>query len=110
MLVNAFLPAEPLKYCIIKCQSKLLIVDHERADMLSSAVQEFRLRGIVGVLVFDTYEEKARNWFGMQNWSIIFSKYNGDYSRVLKESPKISPEDDATIIFTSGTSGLPSRC
>ncbi|KIK64095.1 hypothetical protein GYMLUDRAFT_241307 [Collybiopsis luxurians FD-317 M1] len=107
VLVNAFLPAEPLKYCIIKCQTKLLIVDHERADMLSPAVQEFRLRGVKGVLVFDTYEEKACNWFGMQNWSIIFSKYSGDYTRAFKESPKISPEDDATIIFTSGTSGLP---
>ncbi|KAF5391089.1 hypothetical protein D9757_003139 [Collybiopsis confluens] len=107
VLINALLPAEPLRYCITKCQCALLIVDAERADILSPFVLKLGMMGLRGSLVVDSQGNQRRSWPGMENWSPMTQTYTGDWTSVLKEDLKIYPEDDATIIFTSGTSGLP---
>ncbi|KAJ3865329.1 hypothetical protein EV359DRAFT_80598 [Lentinula novae-zelandiae] len=106
VLVNAWLPAEPLRHCLVQTQCALVIIDPERADRLVSFVHELKLRGVKGVLVLEGHEGKG-SWPGMQDWSTIFQNYKGNYQSVLQQDPQILPEDNATIIFTSGTSGLP---
>ncbi|KAF8829808.1 hypothetical protein HHX47_DHR2000316 [Lentinula edodes] len=106
VLVNAWLPAEPLRHCLVQTQCALVIIDPERADRLVSFVHELKLRGVKGVLVLEGHEGKG-SWPGMQDWLTIFQNYKGNYQNVLQQDPQILPEDNATIIFTSGTSGLP---
>ncbi|KAJ4490588.1 hypothetical protein J3R30DRAFT_3694284 [Lentinula aciculospora] len=106
VLVNAWLPAEPLRHCLVQTQCALVIIDPERADRLVSFVHELKLRGVKGVLVLEGHEGKG-SWPGMQDWTTIFQNYKGDYLNVIRQDPGITPEDNATIIFTSGTSGLP---
>ncbi|KAJ3810343.1 hypothetical protein F5876DRAFT_41993 [Lentinula aff. lateritia] len=106
VLVNAWLPSEPLRHCLVQTQCALVIIDPERADRLVSFVHELKLRGVKGVLVLEGHEGKG-SWPGMQDWSTIFQNYKGNYQSVLQQDPQILPEDNATIIFTSGTSGLP---
>ncbi|KAJ3827474.1 hypothetical protein F5880DRAFT_1537208 [Lentinula raphanica] len=106
VLVNAWLPSEPLRHCLVQTQCALVIIDPERADRLVSFVDELRLRGVKGMLVLRSHEGKGV-WPGMQDWTTIFQNYERDYSNVLRNDPGITPEDNATVIFTSGTSGLP---
>ncbi len=47
-------------------------------------------------------------WKGMDNFGTIFSRSLANLESVL-DDPLITPEDDATIVFTSGTTGLPSK-
>ncbi|KAJ3801861.1 hypothetical protein GGU11DRAFT_674108, partial [Lentinula aff. detonsa] len=106
VLVNAWLPAEPLRHCLVQTQCALVIIDPERADRLVAFVHELKLRGVKGVLVLEGHEGKG-SWPGMQDWATIFQNYKGDSLDVLRQDPGITPEDNATVIFTSGTSGLP---
>lgn len=69
---------------------------------------------MTGFLVFRTHEGKG-SWTGMVSWDE--SLRNGKYETVdvkkfvqLQEDPIILPEDNATIYFTSGTTGRPSVC
>ncbi|KAF9065267.1 hypothetical protein BDP27DRAFT_65382 [Rhodocollybia butyracea] len=101
VLVNAWLPAEPLKHCLIKTQCTLIIVDPERADIVVSFVPELKSNGVA------VLESPQGSWPGMDNWGSVLKNYTGDCTKILKEDPKVTPEDNATIVFTSGTSGLP---
>ncbi|KAJ7462329.1 hypothetical protein B0H11DRAFT_2055212 [Mycena galericulata] len=110
VLANAWLPAQPLKHCLVNTQCKLLLFDPERADRLQSDI--FNLRqgaGATGVLVFDGKGE----WSGMEclDSAINRCKAEGrsvhDEATILDERIDIFPEDNATIIFTVWTTGLP---
>ncbi len=63
--------------------------------------------GASGYLVLEDNEGKG-HWESMDVWSAVISGYNRDPGDVLSDDPQILPEDDATIAFTSGTTGLPS--
>ncbi|KAF9070355.1 hypothetical protein BDP27DRAFT_1220781, partial [Rhodocollybia butyracea] len=102
VLVNAWLPLEPLKHCLARTECTLVFVDPERADVLSSSVADLKSSGIKAFLVIEA--EGKGPWNGMNIWN---PEDGVSVQRVLKDDPKIGPEDDAAIIFTSGTSGLP---
>ncbi|KAK0435798.1 uncharacterized protein EV420DRAFT_1281553, partial [Desarmillaria tabescens] len=106
-LVNMWLPLEPLRHCITLTKCSLIILDTERADMIEPIGAELRLAcGASRCLVLEDHEGKG-HWEGMDVWSRVFSEYDGDIGSVLQDDPQISPEDNAMIIFTSGTTGLP---
>ncbi|KAK0452898.1 uncharacterized protein EV420DRAFT_629950 [Desarmillaria tabescens] len=106
-LVNMWLPLEPLRHCITLTKCSLIILDTERADMIEPIGAELRLAcGASRCLVLEDHEGKG-HWEGMDVWSRVFSEYDGDIGSVLNDDPQISPEDNAMIIFTSGTTGLP---
>ena len=49
--------------------------------------------------------EGKGNWNGMQTWEGALKAYKGDPQNILATDPGIAPEDNATILFTSGMLG-----
>lgn len=91
-----------MRYCLSHTQSKLIILDAERADRVEPVVHELLAdTGVTGCLVLESDEGKG-NWQGMRSWKHAMDEFKGDIDTVLREDLAISPEDNATIIFTSG--------
>ncbi|KAG8874083.1 hypothetical protein FRB97_006173 [Tulasnella sp. 331] len=117
---NAWLPVEgtapgkpgPLTHCITLAQSKVLILDAERATTLEKWLSQRRSKtGVTGVLVVrpEDTKEKARlrtGWKGMQTWDSAIAAYKGP-TDLWKKEPDCTLEELSTIFFTSGTTGLP---
>jgi acyl-CoA synthetase (AMP-forming)/AMP-acid ligase II len=59
--------------------------------------------GTKDFVVIESHEGKGR-WIGMKNWSETLNTYTADVREILDNDPDIMPEDNATVIFTSGTS------
>ncbi|KAG6837737.1 hypothetical protein H0H93_003539 [Arthromyces matolae] len=57
-------------------------------------------------LVFGELSSR-REWRGMDSYFDALHNYQGDAVDIMAEDPEIQPEDNATIMFTSGTTGLP---
>ncbi|KDQ17285.1 hypothetical protein BOTBODRAFT_602185 [Botryobasidium botryosum FD-172 SS1] len=108
VLVNAWLPAETLHHCIVHTDSKLIVLDCERAELLSSRILDIkREAGATGVLVVRAHEWRGRGWDHMTNWDDAMGQYQGRDDMVWKNEVDCVPEDNAVILFTSGTTGLP---
>jgi hypothetical protein len=93
------MPVNVLHHCFLHTQSKLVIVDCERADRLESSPS--KLDTGIKFLVLEGHEGK-RKWDGMLLWEDVFNAYNGDCESIITTDPNILPEDDASIVFTSG--------
>ncbi|KAJ7368269.1 hypothetical protein DFH08DRAFT_676182 [Mycena albidolilacea] len=107
VLTNAWLPNGPLIHCLAITECKLIILDSERATRLEPEIKKLtKAAGATGVIVLESHEGKG-HWKGMQSWDTVVKNYKGDSSKILQNDPKIEHEDDAIIIFTSGTTGLP---
>ncbi|KAK7049532.1 hypothetical protein VNI00_005563 [Paramarasmius palmivorus] len=103
---SSWLPQDGLLFCITHTQSKVLILDPERADVLEPVVKELSKSGVNVIMVL---ESKTKTWAGMSNWIAVLDGYKGDTDSILKDPIDILPEDNATIYFTSGTTGRPSE-
>ncbi|KAJ7576812.1 hypothetical protein C8J56DRAFT_971681 [Mycena floridula] len=107
VLVNAWLPADPLFKCIVLTECKLVILDSQRADLLEPMTDKLRkAAGSRGFLVFPGEDGKGR-WKGMELWKSVVPNHQVNKAKFLAEDPNCLPEDDATIFFTSGTTGTP---
>ncbi|KAF9566756.1 long-chain-fatty-acid-CoA ligase [Agrocybe pediades] len=105
VLANAWLPLKPLSHCLAHTQCKLIILDPERADVLQSEVSRMcRESQVQGFLVFDL-KDNTRRWEGIMSFGESLDGYHMD--GLDKTYDSIVPEDNATVIFTSGTTGLP---
>ncbi|KAF9005779.1 acetyl-CoA synthetase-like protein [Hymenopellis radicata] len=105
VLVNALLPLNPLKHCLALGDCKVIILDPQRADLLENSLND--VASSTGrFIVIEGHEGKGQ-WRGMDDLSSLMSRYNGNSDSVIIADPDVGPEDDATIIFTSGTTGLP---
>ncbi|PPQ77756.1 hypothetical protein CVT25_011191 [Psilocybe cyanescens] len=106
-LANAWSPLDVLRYCIVRTECKLIIVDPERADKLEPIAKKLASEARSnGILVLEAHEGKGK-WDGMKTWKAAFDDYKGDPRKILGVDPALTPEDDATILFTSGTTGMP---
>ena len=94
---SSWLPLEPLQHCIAHTGCKLLLLDAERADRLEPVTGA--LTNAHAVLVFNSTEGKG-NWRGMESLDLVLHHFRG--AEILESSPNIMPEDNATIMFTSG--------
>ncbi|KAJ7744452.1 hypothetical protein DFH07DRAFT_890342 [Mycena maculata] len=107
VLANAWLPTTALLHCLTNTQCKVIMLDTERADRLEPVIKKLTTDAKAnGVVVLESHEGKG-HWKGMQLWATVFKNYKGDQSKVLQNDPKLVPEDNALIFFTSGTTGLP---
>ncbi|KAG7440416.1 long-chain-fatty-acid-CoA ligase [Guyanagaster necrorhizus] len=106
-LVNASLPLDPLRHCIMLTKCTMIILDPERAEQVEPIAADLKhATGASGYLVLEDHEGRG-HWESMDVWSKVFRQYYKDPGEILRDDPHIMPEDDATIIFTSGTTGLP---
>lgn len=120
-LVNAWAPSDPLLHCIVQTNPKIIIVDPERANRLAEGIlDEIKLKTLINkVFVARVHDEGYRNkqrplqhsysnwrWKGMSSLDDALASFKGPLES-WREVPESSPEDDATIFFTSGTTGYP---
>lgn len=99
-----WLPIIPLKHCLALTDPKLIILDCERADLVEPTVSEFK----ASFVVLESHEGKGK-WKGMGNLNALAAQYNGDSRKVIDNDPGVVPEDNAMVLFTSGTTGMPSE-
>ena len=76
-------------------------MDAERLGRISEAVSGLRSQGVDGFLVFESTGTVTHG--GVDSWGDVMQSWKGDPQEVLTLDPHIHPEDNATIIFTSGT-------
>lgn len=80
----------------------MVIVDPERAELLEPFVSKMAAdAGTTGFLVFDAVEEN-RHWKGMDSFQVVVEKFSEQKAAQVISGLHIGPEDNATIIFTSG--------
>ncbi|KAL0949958.1 hypothetical protein HGRIS_009978 [Hohenbuehelia grisea] len=107
VLANAWLPLDALHYCLVHTECRLIVLDSERANVLeSNASSMIHAQGVRGFIVLHSEEGKG-HWSNMKSWKSVIDDYREDPSYILSQHNSIEPEDNATIIFTSGTTGLP---
>ncbi|TFY78612.1 hypothetical protein EWM64_g5401 [Hericium alpestre] len=104
VFVNPWLPAEQIVRCFIQVQCKLGVVDPASASALERHTETIiRQAGTAGFLVFDDHQNLGR-WDGIKPWGEAMSAYS---EKEELDDPMMVPEDNASIIFTSGTTGSP---
>ena len=100
---TSWLPLEPLSHCLIHTQCKIVIFDTERAQLIQPAVQKLRQDSeIQAFIVFDDDgQNRNDHWPGLLSFDQTLQQYHSDGTDVTPVDI-IKPEDNATIIFTSG--------
>lgn len=98
-----WLPLKPLSHCLAVTGSKITFVDSERADLLEPLVpQLIRDTEVKTFLVLDVSNYR-KHWKGIQLYQECLDNYRGGGQEVIAQPPAVYPEDNATIIFTSGS-------
>ena len=93
--MNALWTAEEMQFGLDDCNARVLIADQERLDRLSPVLPELD----VALLVVRTDAELPAN---AAYFSEAIKKYPTDMPVV-----DVKPEDNATILYTSGSTGHP---
>jgi len=96
--LNAWWKGEELTYGLTDSGSVVLIADQERDDRLAPHYADLGLRGVI---VARAAEELTP---GHQEFEDVLARHAGKDQLPPAE---IDPEDDATIFYTSGTTGFP---
>jgi len=102
--LNAWLTGEELEYALDDSGSKVAIVDGERAERIRDRMGG--LPNLKSVIVARPGTTLAEGW---EDWDDIIGKTNGYLKLPDQSIPELvlDPEDEATIFYTSGTTGRP---
>ena len=94
--MNCWVTADVMQHCITSTNCKVVVVDSERAKLLSPLLPKIQAGGCGTVLVVRSKEIPA----GMTDYATAVARFAGNNSL-----PKIDilPEDNAVIFFTSGS-------
>ncbi len=96
--LNAWWTAREMRYALEDSGARLLVADGERIDVIRDVLPELDLRGVIAV------RHEGRLPDGGERWEDVRAALDRDASLPDVE---IAPEDDATILYTSGTTGTP---
>lgn len=99
--INAWSPFEPLVHCFTSSGCKIGLIDGERALVLAPALATLRKAGCEHLFVVRPKEDRVPN--GFERFDEAVKGCEG----ISIPVGEISPEDYATIYFTSGTTALP---
>ena len=97
--LNAWLSADEIAFCLADSGSRVVVADARRANLLGPRRAEL---GLDGLIVARDAGETAPGL--AEHWENVLAAAPGDAT--LPEA-EIVPEDDATIFYTSGTTGAP---
>ena len=92
--MNSWWTSKELEYGIKDSESKILIVDEERLNRISSLYKKNNLK----IIVIRPDDKNHKN-----NWISYSRKYLSEKMPIFD----INPVDDATILYTSGSTGHP---
>jgi len=84
----------------------VVFVDAERAPKLD-ILRLRREAGTKGFVIFRPHEGKIKLNQDWEDFDRLIRNYSGSGKEILEMSPGTLPDDNATIFFTSGTTGLP---
>ena len=94
--MNSWWTTEELEYGLEDCGARLVLVDPDRADRLQPFAGRLGLQ-LVGVGDFAGLDLDVADFMGLL----------GDYAGAAAPQLEIDPEDDACIMYTSGSTGHP---
>ncbi|KIJ37523.1 hypothetical protein M422DRAFT_33642 [Sphaerobolus stellatus SS14] len=100
--INAWLPITPFMHCVKLTSPKVLILDQERVNLINSELPSLH----TSVILVRPTSNKPIRGVRVKEYNHVIASYNGSTSAWQKESACL-PDDNATIFFTSGTTGLP---
>jgi long-chain acyl-CoA synthetase len=106
--INAWWTGEELSYGLADSGSVVVVVDTERLDRIRPLLDE--LEGLIHVLVVsENRHESPDLGAGHQRVSIRSFSELLEETTAARELPaaEVQPDDDATIFYTSGTTGRP---
>ena len=95
--LNAWMTGPELEYCLADCGASELIADAERAERLLPHLAAVPLRATL----------VARAAAPLSAGLVAFEQAMGPVDAAALPPATIDPEDDATIFYTSGTTGKP---
>ncbi len=101
--INAWGTGPELEYAISDSGSKVVIVDHERLDRLRPHVKNLALEGLIAT-------RTPADELGVAEALEDIVGKPGEYAKLPDDElpdPGLEPEDNATIFYTSGTTGKP---
>lgn len=97
--LNAWLTARELAFCVTDSGARVVVADGKRAALLAACGEELGLQGLIVVS-----GEDAEHGGGVALWDDVLAAADGDPT---PPDVAIEPDDDATIFYTSGTTGTP---
>ena len=96
--LNAWMTGPELEYCLADCGASVLVADAERVERLRPHFAALRLRATI----------VTRATAPLPVGLVAFEEAMGPVDAAAALPPgSIDPEDDATIFYTSGTTGRP---
>ncbi|KZV86854.1 acetyl-CoA synthetase-like protein [Exidia glandulosa HHB12029] len=104
--VNAWLPAQPFLHCLALVSAKLVIVDPERAKLIAALPQPGRVLVAAADGGAPVQGKPFKVPRGMSSFDGEIDKYSGPLD-AWRQEPECKLDDNATIFFTSGTTGMP---
>ena len=96
--LNAWWTAGEMRYALEDAGASLLIADGERIDVVAGALDGLPLRGVIAVRHTGDLPPGGERWEDVRD--------ELDPAAPLPDVA-LAPDDDATILYTSGTTGAP---
>jgi long-chain acyl-CoA synthetase len=103
--LNSWWTGEELEYGLEDSGTSLVFADGERAHVISAFAKRLGIKSVIAARASELPESDAK----VEHFADVLCKFE-DYANLPDQEPpavELEPEDDATIMYTSGTTGRP---